>query len=1094
LKLEVDVKRLLLALLVTIMPAAAQAQSIKGYYRFPAIHGETIIFSAEGDLWKTGIRGGVARRLTSHPGDESNAAISPDGSMVAFSAQYEGPTEVYTMPIDGGLPTRRTYDGERALVVGWTPDGRILYSTSHHSTLPNTQLMTCDPKTGTSVPVPLSQASDGSYDASGKTLFFTRLPFQGSQTKRYQGGTAQNLWKYAGGQQEAVALTSDYAGTSKAPMPWKGRIYFASDRDGTMNLWSMREDGKDLRQHTQHRGWDVKSPSLSDGRIVYQVGADLHLFDIASGKDIPLEITLASDLDQMREKWVQKPMDYLTTAHLSPDGDRLVLTARGQIFVAPAQQGRFVEATRKTAVRYRAGQFMPDGKSLLALVDETGELEFCRIPANGVGEAEALTSDGKVFRFDGAPSPDGKRIAYTDKDQQLWIFDIEQKKQTRVAVSATGNFQHLRWSPDSHWLAYVRQAENSFSQIMLYRLQDGSNTPLTSDRVDSYRPAWSPDGKWIYFLSDRNFQSLVGSPWGPRQPEPFFEKTTKIYLVALTKDQRSPFAPPDEMHLAEPAKKEAEPAKTAGQTGAPAAKTAVEVSIDLDGIQSRAQEVPVPAGNYGELSVNDKRLFWITSETSTPRKRSLAFVDIGNKEVAVKTMAEEISGYELSSDGRKILLRKAEDFYVVDSASDASVKLDNKKVNLKDWSFSIVPRDEWRHMFTEAWRLERDYFYDRKMHSVDWPGLLKRYAPLVDRVTNRAELSDLIEQLVGELSALHTFVQGGDMRRGPDDVSPASLGAVLARDGQSGGYRVDHIYLSDPDYPDRLSPLSKPGVGVKEGDVIEAINGTPTISVSDPAMLLRNKAGRQVLLRVKSKDSGKSAEVVVVPMSASQESNLRYDEWEYTRRLRVEEAGKGDIGYVHLRAMGGGNYSEWARNFYPVFNRNGLIIDVRHNRGGNIDSWILEKLLRRAWFYWQPRVGNPAWNMQYAFRGHVVVLCNERTASDGEAFAEGFRRLGLGKLIGTRTWGGEIWLSMDNWLVDNGIASAAEMGVYGPEGRWLIEGHGVDPDIVVDNPPHATFNGEDAQLQAAVKYLQEQIRLHPVTVPPAPPYPDKSPK
>jgi tricorn protease len=1088
------VKRVLSALFVILLPLAAQAQSIKGYYRFPAIHGDTIIFSAEGDLWKTGIKGGVARRLTSHPGDESNPAISPDGSTLAFSAQYEGPTEVYTMPVDGGLPTRRTYDGERALVVGWTPDGRILYSTSHHSTLPNLQLMTFDLKTGKSVQVPLSQASDGSYDASGKTLFFTRLPFQGSQTKRYQGGTAQNLWKYTDGQPEAVSLTADYAGTSKAPMLWKGRIYFASDRDGTINLWSMREDGKDLRQHTEHRGWDIKSPSLSDGRIVYQAGADLHLFDIASGKDFPLEITLTSDLDQMREKWVQKPMDYLTTAHLSPDGDRIVLTARGQIFVAPAQQGRFVEATRKKGVRYRAGQFMPDGKSLLALVDETGELEFCRIPANGVGEAEALTNDGKVFRFDGIPSPDGKRIAYTDKDQQLWIYDIEQKKQTRVAVSAEGNLQHVRWSPDSRWLAYVQEAENSFAQIMLYRLQDGSNTPITSGRVYSYRPAWSPDGKWMYFLSDRTLQSLVGSPWGPRQPEPFFDKTTKIYLVALTKDQRSPFEPPDELHPGEAAKKETEPAKPAAQAGAPAAKTAVEVNIDLEGIQSRAQEVPVPAGNYGELSANDKRLFWIASETSAPRKRSLAFVDIGNKEVMVKTMAEEIGSYELSSDGKKILLRKAEDFYVVEAASDAPAKLDNKKVNLKDWSFSMVPRDEWRHMFTEAWRLERDYFYDRKMHSVDWPGLLKRYQPLVDRVTNRAELSDLIEQLVGELSALHTFVQGGDMRRGPDDVSPASLGAILARDEQSGGYRVDHVYRSDPDYPDRLSPLAKPGVGVKEGDMIEAINGASTISVSDPAMLLRNKAGKQVLLRVKSKESGKSTDVVVVPISAGQEGNLRYDEWEYTRRSRVEEAGKGDIGYVHLRAMGGGNYSEWARNFYPVFNRKGLIIDVRHNRGGNIDSWILEKLLRRAWFYWQPRVGNPAWNMQYAFRGHVVVLCNERTASDGEAFAEGFRRLGLGKLIGTRTWGGEIWLSMDNWLVDNGIASAAEMGVYGPEGKWLIEGHGVDPDIVVDNLPHATFTGEDAQLQAAVKYLQEQIRLHPVTVPPAPPYPNKSSK
>jgi len=300
-------------------------------------------------------------------------------------------------------------------------------------------------------------------------------------------------------------------------------------------------------------------------------------------------------------------------------------------------------------------------------------------------------------------------------------------------------------------------------------------------------------------------------------------------------------------------------------------------------------------------------------------------------------------------------------------------------------------------------------------------------------------------------------VRGGDNRKGPDEIEPASLGATLVRDEPAGGYRVDHIYRADPDFPDRLSPLARPGVGVKEGDLIEAVNGVPMASVSDPAVLLRNKTGKQILLRVKSKESGKSGEIIVVPISTDQESNLRYDEWEHTRRLNVEETAKGEIGYVHLRAMGGANYSEWARNYYPVFNRKRLIIDVRHNRGGNIDSWILEKLLRKAWFYRQPRVGNPSWNMQYAFRGHVVVLCNERTASDGEAFAEGFRRLGLGKVIGARTWGGEIWLSAQSWLVDNGVASAAETGVYGPEGKWLIEGLGVDPDIVVDNPPHSTF-------------------------------------
>ncbi len=1092
-------RRVFCLLLLTGIPFSLQAQSGKGYYRFPAIHGETIVFAAEGDLWKVGAGGGTAVRLTSHPGEESSPALSPDGKEVAFSAQYEGPTEVYTMPVDGGLPIRRTFEGGRADVVGWLPDGRILYSTGRFSTLPDEQLAALDLKTGRSTLFPLAQASNGTTDPSGKTLFFTRLPFQGSQTKRYKGGTAQNLWKFTEGQAEAVPLTADYPGTSKDPMWWKNRIYFVSDRDGTMNLWSMREDGRDLLQLTKHKGWDVKSPSLSDGRIVYQLGADLHLYDITGRKDSSLEIALASDLDQMREKWVRKPMDYLTAAHISPDGDRVVLTARGKIFVAPAQKGRFVEATRKNGVRYRGAQFMPDGKSLVALVDETGELEFCRIPANGVGEPEALTTDGKVFRFDGVPSPDGKHIAYADKDYQLWILDIETKKQMRIAVGTEEGFSDLTWSPDSGWLAYVSTAKNSFQQIMLYRLEGGSTTALTSERNDSYSPAWTPDGKWIYFLSDRNLESVVPGPWGPRQPEPFFDKTTKLYMIGLTKDQRSPFLPPDELHPAEPEKKEGEAAKpAAAEAGAkPAAgegtaKTPVKVSIDLEGIQARLQEVPVAPGNYSSLTSNDKRLFWFSRDTSTPRKRNLVTIDITNKEPKLNTLIEDARDYELSLDGKKVLIRKGEDFYVIDASSETPAKLENKKVNLQDWTFSLIPQEEWRQMFVEAWRLERDYFYDRNMHGVDWPGLLKRYRPLVDRVTTRGELSDLVSQLVGELSALHIFVVGGDYRKGPDEIAPSYLGAVLARDESAGGYRVSHIYQSEPDFPDGLSPLARPGVGVREGDIIQTINGVPTLSVPDPAELLRSKAGKQVLLSVKSPGAEKSRTTLASPISADQESDLRYDEWEYTRRLRVDDLGKGDIGYVHLRAMGGNNYSEWARNFFPVFDRKGLIIDVRHNQGGNIDSWILEKLLRKAWFYWQPRVGNPTWNMQYAFRGHMVVLCDEHTASDGEAFTEGFRRLGLGKVIGTRTWGGEIWLSFDNWLVDRGIASAAEMGVYGPEGKWLIEGHGVDPDVVVDNLPHATFGEQDAQLEAAVKYLQEQIRLKPVTVPTKPPYPDKS--
>lgn len=1093
-----------LSVVLALVAAPGWAGGALGYYRFPAIRGNTIVFAAEGDLWRVGVEGGVAARLTSHLAEESRPAISPDGATLAFSAGYEGPTEVYTMPLTGSLPQRRTFEAERALVVGWAPAGELLFTTERYSTLPDAQLVKLDLASGERQRVPLAQASDGCYTDAG-TLFFTRLQFQGSHTRRYKGGTAQNIWKLTDGAAEAVPLTADYAGTSKTPMCWQGRVFFASDRDGSMNLWSMDESGGDLRQLTHHTGFEVAQPAHDAGRIVYQLGADLRIYDASAARDQPLEVRLASDFDQTREAWVKKPIDYLTSMALSPTGDRVALTARGQVFVAPVRQGRLVEVTRKPGVRYREARFLPGGGSLVTLSDESGEVELWTLPANGVGAPAQLTGDAEVLRWEAVPSPDGKWVAHHDKNQRLWLYSTEKKTQTRIASSDYGGFGDLAWSPDSRWLAYATSGANSFTRVFVYDTQQGSTTPASSDRYDSASPAWSPDGEWLYFLSDRNLQSLVPSPWGPRQPDPFLGLPTEIYAVALKKEYRSPFAPADELHPEKP-KDDARQTGEAGPAGKPAArkpapeaekqagKAAAEeakpVTIELAGLAARLVKVPAPAGRYRALATDGKRLFFLARELGPERKTALKALPIEREKAELKTVLDDVAGYQLSADGKKLLLRRKDDLYVFEAADKAPEKLDESKIDLGRWTFAFDPREQWRQMFVEAWRLERDYFYDRAMHGLDWPAVRRKYEPLVARVTTRGELNDLLAQMVSELSALHIFVSGGDQRKSEDAIESGSLGADLVRDQAAGGHRVARIYRADPDLPERLSPLARPGVSLVEGDVIEAINGVPTLAVADPALLLRQQAGRQVLLRVRPA-AGEPRDAIAVPITPREAASLRYDDWEYSRRLEVEARGKGKIGYVHLRAMGSDNYSEWARDYYPVFDREGLVIDVRHNRGGNIDSWILGKLLRKAWFYWQPRVGAPYWNMQYAFRGHVVVLMDERTASDGEAFAEGFRRLGLGKLIGTRTWGGEIWLTSSNVLVDRGIATAAEFGVYGPEGEWLIEGHGVDPDIVVDNLPRASFDGHDAQLDAAIRYLEEKIAKQPVPLPAAPAYPRK---
>ena len=1061
---------------------AVRSETASGYYRFPAIHDDAVVFTAEGDLWRVAASGGAAWRLTSHPGLESNAAISPDGQSVAFSAQYEGPTEVYVMPLAGGAPQRLTFEGRRASVAGWSPDGRVLYSTAFYSTLGDPQLIAINPHTRVRTFVPLAQASEGTYDDTGRTLYFTRYGFQGSHTKRYVGGTAQNLWRYTDGEKEAAPLTADFTGTSRWPMWWGGRVYFASDRDGTMNLWSMKPDGSDPRQHTRHADFGVRSPSLGRGRIVYQNGADLWLYDVSSDRTAIIPITLASDFDQTRERWITKPAKNISEVDLSPTGDRMALTVRGRVFVAPVGQGRLAAIPDREGARCDRAVFMPGGKSVLMLSDESGEMEFWRAPADGVGEPDQLTHGSANRRMAGLPSPDGQWIAYTQHDQSLWVLNVKTGASRHVADSPYGwiiDFDNpdFTWSRDSRFLAYVDDAPNRNSVIFLCEMTTSRSYAVTSDRVNSRSPAFSPDGRWLYFLSDRSFHSEVSEPWGTYQPEPYFGKLTRIYQLALGSETRSPFQPEDELSPAE--------------RKIPAAASATVI----DGLKSRLWVVPVAAGSYEKLRVTEKALYMLDveppDEKGEARSRLLA-VEIRRKDAEAAVLRPDVRDFRISDDGAKILIREKDDFFVTDAVQKPIESLEKQKINLDALKFSFSPRDDWRQMFIDAWRMHRDYFYDKGMNGADWKAVLATHLPLEERVTDRGELDDAIAYMVSEVSALHTFVSNPDLRKGADDVKVASLGARWTRDEALGGYRMDHVYLADPDDPEGLGPLQKPGVGIHDGDIILAINGKPVLSVPDADALLRNQEGLQVLLRVQPAGRGDPFSRIVIPIDSAQADSLRYADWEYTRRQRVDKASASSIGYVHLRAMGGKDIGQWARDYYPVLDRPGLIIDLRHNRGGNIDSWLLSRLSRRDWMWWAPRNGRPVPDMQFAFRAHLAVLVDAWTASDGETMANGVRHLGLGKILGVRTWGGGIWLGFDNTLVDGGLAAAAETGTYIPGEGWTVEGAGITPDILVDNPPVAAFRGEDAQLEAAISYLKSEIARDPRTPPQPPAYPNNA--
>jgi tricorn protease len=748
------------------------------------------------------------------------------------------------------------------------------------------------------------------------------------------------------------------------------------------------------------------------------------------------------------------------------------------------------------AGRCRAAEFSGDSRSVLAMCDYSGELELWRFAANGLGTPSPLTRGASAMRQSLAPSPDGRWAAHTDKEGRLFLTDLRAADPAAATREIDRDLQgdgaqDLRWSSDGQALAYVRNTGNPWrAQLMLYTMGDGQVARLSSERYESAAPAFSTDGQWLYFLSRRHFAvGSVSSPWGDRNMGPSFERGWRVYALALQPGLRFPYAPPDELQPAQAAA----PKKTEGAKDAEAKRPAI-VTADL---AERLYELPLPPGNYSDLRAGPKRLWWLDGERDNKSLKTQAI----EPEAKTETLAEQVQQYALSADGKKLMLKRragsqaapgsaaAPEILIVEAAPKLPAELDKARVRWSDWQIATDPRAEWRQMFADAWRMQRDFFYDKDMHGVDWAAVRAKYAPLVERITERGELSELLAQMVGELGALHSQVVASDVRKGEVEPGLAGLGARLERAGE--GWRIAQIYRGDPELPSAAAPLAAPGLNIAEGSVITAINGRAAAAAAHPAELLRGQAGQQVLLQLRE-PGGRERQVIVLPVDARRESQLRLDDWRYGRARAVNAASQGRIGYLHLRAMSREDIADFAREFYAQIDREGLIIDVRHNDGGNIDSWILEKLLRRAWVYWQSRspAGSPAYpNMQQAFRGQVVVLANEDTYSDGETFTEGFKRLGLGPVIGATTSGAGVWLSDQNRLMDNGLMRAAENGQMLADGRFIIEGRGVSPDIAVDNPPRASAEGRDDQLDAALAYLQKAMADHPMAQPRPGPYP-----
>ncbi len=1053
-----------------------------GYYRFPSIAADKIVFTAEGDLWLATTDNPTAKRLTTHTALERFSAISPDGRFIAYVANYEGSDDVYLISADGGIPKRLSFENGRAMVHGWTPDGGVIYSTNSRIGPPrNWTLNVVYPDSLKTLPIEVADAREGVMDKDGRYVYFSQFGVgdKSDNVRVYRGGAEGEIWRYEyRSDKEAVLLTGKHVGNARQPMSYKDKVYFISDASGVDNIWQMKRDGSNIKQVTHHKDWPVRSARLGDGKIVYQLGADIQLLSLRNGKSKVVPISLVSDFPNLQERWLPKPLNYISSVHFSGEKEKVAITARGRVAVAAKDNSRLVEIATPAQSRTREAVISPDGKWVYAINDASGEQEIWRYKTDGSNDGEQLTTDGSVFRWDLFLSPDGKYIAHSDKNGALWLLNIDSGENKQILSKSDGfdPIADVVFSADSKLIALsLFASQYQRNRIVLYEIESAKQQTLTSGNYTSYSPAFSPDGKWLYFLSDRNFNPSPSHPWGDRNMGPQLDRRAMIFAYSLKADAAFPFQPSTELT---PAAETKDKDKTA-QTEQPL--------VDWQGITERLWQVKAPVGNYWHLTASDKFLY-VQDRVNEPGSRSAIKSIAINAEAKVETFAANARSYQLSGDGKSLLITKGSrantELYLVKAAAKMGKTSKRDKVSTNNWSLLLSPRLEWQQMFQDAWLQHRDTLFDKNLKGLDWSAVKAKYQPLLSRLTDKWELNDLLGQMMGELNTLHSQIRPGEVPSAQNRAAQANLGAVLHQ--LDSGVEIAQIYRHDAEFPWRASPLAKAGVDARNGDVIVAVNGRKVNSVADVVSLLRNQVDKQVLLTLRR--DGVEHKTVVEPSSTSADERHRYAHWVNDNRGKVENASE-DIGYMHLWTMGSRDLAGFAESFYANNHKQGLIIDVRRNRGGNIDSIIIEKLLRKAWSFWYIDDKNSETNMQKAFRGHIVVLADQGTYSDGETFTAAIKALNIGPVIGKRTAGAGVFLTDRNALVDRGMARAAELPQFSMDGRWIIEGYGVAPTIEVDNLPHASYQGKDAQLEKAIEYLQQKIKEAPVKPLKVNPYP-----
>jgi tricorn protease len=1077
--------------------------------RFPTVSKSQIVFNYAGDLWTVSRDGGEARRLTAGIGTETLPYFSPDGTMIAFTGEYDGNRDVYVVAAAGGVPRRLTYHPADEFVAGWTPDGKKILFSSWGSSFMHfeDQLYTVPVEGGFPTAVPLPVAEDASFSPDGTHIAYVPHPKWQEAWKRYHGGQTTPIWIADLKDSSTVKIPRDNS-NDHHPM-WVGdTIYFLSDRNGPVGLFAYNTRTKQVSEALHSDGLDFKTASAGPGAIVIEQFGAIKLYDLQTHEARNITIRIDGDIAAVRPHFAKVESRRIQNFGLSPTGARAVFEAWGEIFTVPTDKGDIRNLTNSPAVADRDPAWSPDGKSIAYFSDESGEYELSIRDQNGIAPVRHINlGNPPSFFYSPTWSSDSKKIAYTDKRLQLWYVDLDNPVPKLVDTDYYWTFANATtaqtWSPDNKWLAYIRQLPSGIHAVFVYSLEQGKSFQITDGMSDALFPVWDKNGKYLYFTASTNV-GLAGAGLDMTSDE--HRVTRSVYVAVLSKDEKSPLAPEsDEEKSKEEKKPDEDKDEAKDKSGDDKDKDkdknkkddAVVVKIDIDGISQRVLSLPIPAKNYTNMVGGKSGILFLSegplvvTEDDYPNV-SLTIQKFDLSKRKVDKVLEDVNDFAVSFNGEKILYRKGDSWSTASpddgpGGGGGAPKPGFGPLKLDAWEVYVEPRAMWKQIYGETWRIERDFFYDPHFHGLDLEKAKAKYAPYLDGIASREELTYLFQECLGEMTVGHMFVGGGEVNPEPKKVKGGLLGADYSLENNR--YRVARVYNGENWNPGNEAPLTQPGVNVKAGDYILAVNGRELHANDNVYSFFENTAGKQVVLKVGSNPDGKdSREVTVVPVDS--EENLRYLAWIESNRRRVDEATGGRVAYVHVPNTAGGGYTSFNRYYFSQVGKQAAIIDERFNEGGQLADYIIEYLKRPLLSKVVTRDGHDWSSPSEAIYGPKVMMINEMSGSGGDALPWYFRKNAIGPLIGKRTWGGLVGIGGYPELIDGGRVTAPRAAIYGLDGDWEVENHGVAPDVEVDLDPAAWRQGRDSQLEKAIEVVMLQLKQHPLQEVKRPSYPN----